>query len=124
MRWAKKPISLIMRGKQRGLFDQAERKKQEGINASYHNTTTIWKEAAGEALIAVAKAHYEFTTDEIWMHLARLGIHTSENRAIGAVIQGAIRSGVIEHTGTYRPTGRPVSHKRPQAVWRSKIYVG
>lgn len=123
-RWALKPKSGVLTNKQRSLFDQAERKKQEGINLSYGHTTTIWKEAAGDALVYVAKNYYEFTTDEVWERLALQGIHTGENRAIGAVVQGAVRAGMIEFSGEYRPTIRPIGHKGPKAVWRSRIYAG
>lgn len=124
MRWPRKPHSSVLTNKQKSLFDQAERAKQEGINASYNHTTTIWKDAAGEALIAVAKTHREFTSDEVWSYLAQRGIHTGENRALGAVMQAGGRAGVIEHTDRYRATTRPVGHKGPKAIWRSRIYVG
>jgi len=124
VRWRKITPKAIVQSKQRSLFDQAERKKQEGINASYNRTSTIWKEAAAEALIAVAKANYQFTSDKVWEYLASIGVHTGDNRALGAVMQAGRRSGVIEFTGSYRPTIRPVGHKSPKAIWRSKIYVG
>ena len=123
-RWAIKPRSNVLSNKQRSIFDQAERKKQEGINLSYRNTTTIWKEAAADALLHVAKNYFEFTSDAIWDRLASQGIHTGENRALGAVIQGGVRAGVIEFTGEYKPTVRPIGHKGPKAVWRSRIYAG
>ncbi|MCL4357705.1 hypothetical protein M1512_02320 [Patescibacteria group bacterium] len=123
-RWAKQSHSAILTNRQRSIFDVAERKKQEGINLSYNNTTTIWKAAAAEALITVAKRTFEFTSDEVWHELAMQGIHTGENRALGAVMQAGNRSGVIEFSGEYRPTTRPEGHKGPKALWRSKIYVG
>ncbi|MDE2106731.1 MAG: hypothetical protein KGL39_56470 [Patescibacteria group bacterium] len=123
-RWARQPHSAVLTNKQRSIFDVAEQKKQEGINLSYRNTSTIWKDAAGEALIAVAKRTFEFTSDEVWAELASQGIHTGENRALGAVMQAGNRSGVIEFTGEYRPTTRPEGHKGPKALWRSKIYAG
>lgn len=107
---------------QRSIFDLAERKKQEGINLSYHNSDSIWKKAAGEALIAVAKQNQSFTTDEVWAYLANLGIHTGENRAIGGVIQSGIRAGVMVHTGNYRKTDRKEAHKRPISIYQSKIW--
>ncbi|NNM44302.1 MAG: hypothetical protein HKM07_08185 [Chlamydiae bacterium] len=124
MRWAIRSRSNILSNKQRTIFDLAERKKNEGINLAYGHTTTIWKDAAGEALIKIAKTRYEFTSDAIWEELATQGIHTNENRALGAVMQSGNRAGVIEFTGEYKPTLRPVGHKNPKAVWRSKIYAG
>lgn len=120
--WARQPHSKVLTNKQRSLFDQAERKKQEGINAAYNHTSTIWKDSAGEALVAVAKAYREFTSDEVWQHLSHLGIHTGENRALGAVMQAGYRAGIITPTGHFRPTTRPVGHKSPKQVWRSRIY--
>lgn len=123
MRWAKRPRSNVLTNKQRSIFDQAEQKKQDGINLAYRNAPSIWKEAASTALIAVAKRTFEFTTDDLWQELASQGIHTGENRAMGAIMQAGNRSGVIEFTGEYKPTTRVVGHKGPKAVWRSKIYV-
>ena len=114
--------SSILPIKQPSIFDVAEKAKQEGIARAYFNAPTIWKEAAGVALTQVALNHYEFTTDEVWQHLANQGIHTGENRAMGAIIQSGLRSGLIERTGEYQPTKRVESHARPVAIWRSKVY--
>lgn len=124
MRWALKSRSNILSNKQRTFFDQAQQKKNAGINLAYSHTTSIRREAAGTALIEIAKTNYEFTTDLIWYQLAIQGIHTGENRALGAVMQAGHRAGVIDFTGVYKPTIRPEGHMAPKAVWRSKIYVG
>ncbi len=124
MRWALKSRSNIVSNRQQSVFDQAELAKNEGINLSYGHTTSIWRDAAGKALIEVAKYNFEFTSDLVWDNLAIQGIHTRENRALGAVMQAGHRSGVIEFTGEYKPTIRPEGHKNLKAVWRSKIYVG
>jgi hypothetical protein len=107
---------------QRSIFDIAEQKKQHGINLAYANADTIWKVEAANALRLMAQSNITFTTDEIWEHLASKGIHTGENRAIGAIMQAARRSGMIEATGQYRQTNRTRAHKRPVAIWLSRIY--
>jgi hypothetical protein len=119
MRWAKNNVRV---SRNLSIFDQAERAKQDGINLSYNNATTEWKRAAGESLIKVAKSLQEFTTDDIWAELATRGIHTGENRAMGAVIQSGRRAGVITLTGNYVASSRIEAHKGPKAVWISNIY--
>lgn len=102
------------------LFDQAERAKQSGIEASYQHAPSVWKEAAREALMTLAKSKAEFTTDELWDLLSKQGVHTGEPRALGSIMQSAHRSGMIKATGRYVPSYR--RHKAPIILWQSNIY--
>lgn len=104
------------------LFDQAEQKKQEGINLSYSHTDSYWKNAVREVLRTICLNSPEFCTDEVWDKLGELGIHTGEPRALGAIIQGAHRSGMIKPTGQYVPSYR--RHNSPIILWQSMIYKG
>lgn len=106
--------------KNMSIFDQAERAKQQGIEASYQHAPSIWKKAASDALMALAKSKPEFTTDELWDLLAEQGVHTGEPRALGAIMQSAHRSGMIKSTGKYVASYR--RHKAPIILWQSNIY--
>jgi hypothetical protein len=102
------------------IFDQQERKAVEGIELSYRNAPTYWKSAAAKTLRELCKLKSEFTADDFWELLATKGIHTGEPRALGAVIRGAERSGMIKATGNYLPSRR--RHKSPIMLWQSNIY--
>ncbi len=113
-------IQPMKRARNISIFDQAERAKQQGIEASYQHATSIWKNAAVEALMTLAKAKPEFTTDELWDLLAEKGVHTGEPRALGSIMQSAHLSGMIKSTGKYVPSYR--RHKAPIILWQSNIY--
>lgn len=120
MRWAvAKPKAV----NQPSIFDQAERKKQQGIEAAYQGANSYWKNAAREALLECAKKYSEFASDQVWAILSKSGITTGENRAIGAIMQAASRSGMIQKTGRYRESNRVSQHRQPIAIWRSNIYL-
>ena len=122
-RWSTKKPKTINRDLL-SIFDQPEKgeiAKQHGINTAYAHADTIWKSAAADALRECALKYREFTTDEIWQLLAIKGVHTGENRAIGAIVQAGVRSGMITHTERWRPTRRRIAHKRPVAIYRSNI---
>lgn len=121
MRWttAKKEST---RSFQPSIFDIAERKKQQGIEAAYQGANSYWKNAAKEALLECAKKYREFASDQVWEVLARSGMTTGENRAMGAIVQAASRSGMIQKTGRYRESRRASQHRQPIAIWRSNIY--
>lgn len=108
--------------RQRSFFDQTERKKQAGIEASYQAANSYWKNAAAKALQKVAKNNPEFTTDDIWPILAGQGVHTNNNIALGAIMQAGSRSGVMQKTGRYIESKNPKNHHRPVAIWHSNLY--
>ena len=103
------------------IFDQHERKKQEGIEASYRHADSYWKSAASKALMELAEQGGEFTADDIWPILAKQGIHTSNNSALGAIMQGAARAGMISKTGSFKVSTNPSNHDRPITIWKSNI---
>jgi len=110
----------MKRARNISIFDQAERAKQQGIEASYQHAPSIWKNAAVEALMTLANGKPEFTTDELWDLLAEKGVHTGEPRALGSIMQSARRAGMIKLTGKYVSSYR--RHKAPIILWQSNIY--
>ncbi len=118
MRWGKQKRTTS----NLSIFDQRERAKQEGIESSYQAADSVWKKAASAALLEVAKNNREFTTDQIWPILARQGIHTHNNVAIGAIIQAGSRSGIMQKTGMFKESTNPNNHGRPVTIWRSNLY--
>ena len=82
-----------------------------------------WKQCAALALEYVAQRRDLFTTDAIWHVLAHYypDASTHEPRAMGAVMLGAKRAGLIESTDRFVPSLRGVNHRQPTRVWRSLI---
>lgn len=108
--------------KQTTVFDQAERLKQQGMEAAYQYADMDWKKIASDALRKCAETKPEFTTDDMWEIINQTGIVTSENRAMGAIMQSASRGGMIKATGYFLPSKRVSKHKSPTRVWQSLIY--
>jgi hypothetical protein len=83
------------------------------------NASCEWKQAAERIVRDLCRTMASFTSDFVLAELDKQGIYTHENRALGAVMKNACRDGLCEPTGTYLPSTRPQSHKRPQMLWRS-----
>ena len=104
------------------IFDQAERAKQEGMEAAYQYADVDWKKIASDALRKCAETMPEFTSDDVWEIINKTGITTSENRAYGAIVQAAHRAGIIQPTPNFIQSKRPQVHKNPIRIWQSRIY--
>jgi hypothetical protein len=81
-----------------------------------------WARLAVLAVVAVATAHEEFTTDDVWTWLEACSVTTHEPRALGAVMRTKRAKEVATPTERYRPSDRPECHARPVRIWRSKVY--
>jgi hypothetical protein len=76
-----------------------------------------WSEAARVAIDHLAASGRRFTSDDL---VALVGLprpsEPNRNNAVGAVLSGAARRGVIRRTGDHNAT-RPLSHARRLTVW-------
>jgi predicted glycosyl hydrolase (DUF1957 family) len=102
---------------QRTLFDQIEREKVDGIERSYRNTTSVWKQEASEALQVLAKLQREITSEDVITLLERKGVTTGNNKAMGAVMVAAQRAGVIKATDKWVTSRLKRRHHAPVRVW-------
>lgn len=75
--------------------------------------------AALAAIEQAAKAHQEFTTDDV-EPLCMLS--PEEPRSWGAAMMRAAKSGIIERTDRTRQSKSRVCHAREKRLWRSLIY--
>lgn len=103
-------------------FDKYERRKQEGIEASFFHADTEWKQAAAQRVFWLANNRYEFTADDVTEYLNEKGITTGNSSALGAIMQAAQRLGIITNTGHFRESRRPVTHGAPVRIWHSNLY--
>jgi hypothetical protein len=107
---------------QQSIFDIAERKKTEGMEAAYRHADTRWKQAAVEYLKHLVETQKYITSEQVVMHLNGQGIVTGENRAIGSIMKAFERTGTITSTGRFAESVRPECHKSPVRIWQSNIY--
>ena len=70
----------------------------------------------------VSNTTREFTTDRIEWELDRAGIAApKEKRAMGPLMSKAAGLDYVEKTDRVVPSTMPSNHRRPKAIWRSKI---
>jgi len=93
---------------QHNLFDDSLPEMEPG---------QAWRELALIAVQSLARTHLTFTTNEVW---GAMPVHTPINkrRAMGPIMNAAVKSGWIENSGQFVTTG---SHGRPIPVYRSRI---
>lgn len=103
--------------KQMSIYDQAERAKQEGIEAVYRSANTTWKRAAADQLMKVIARRRTFTSDDVLIPLEQQGIVTKDNRAIAAILQSAQRMNLIKATDKFIRCRRKSRHGAPVMVW-------
>lgn len=98
-------------------LDEALRNVEDGADP-------VWMEQVGEIVRGIARRKETFTTDDVWEVVrARDTLSSSqEPRALGAIMCGMAREGIIESTGYYRKSTDPRCHSRPKAVWHSLVY--
>lgn len=97
--------------------------RDDGIGRAEQHATPTWRLAADLAVHTVATRLPLFTSDDVWRELATAhpDERTHEPRALGAVMLAAVRDGLCEPTPDYRLSTRPVCHRNPKRVYRSRI---
>ena len=120
------PAAVSTPASQRSIFEvetdeeTASEAATAGMEQAYRNSTTDYKRAARERLSYLIQEYNKFTSDDIINHLNRIGI-VGNHSALGAMIKGAERAGLIKATGEYRESSRPERHKAPVRVWKSNL---
>lgn len=93
---------------------------QNAIDEAYESANAKWREAAEKRLYYLAKRRKFITSDDILSYLDAKEIKTRNNSALGAIMQAAVRSGVLLPAG-YRTSSRPSRHHAPVRLWKSAI---
>ena len=88
---------------------QAFQRGPEPVGAGWE-----WLAEAERAVLAVAKSHECFTTDDVWKYGLR---KPAEPRALGPVMRSLALRGLIESIG-YQKTIQVSRHRAPVAVWK------
>lgn len=100
------------------LFD-AEEARDQAIARAAAAAPADWSQRARDAVMLVALARFDFTTDHVWDALGE--DRPPEPRALGAVLKAMAGERLIRATGEYRKSVRVDCHARPLAVWRVVI---
>ena len=58
--------------------------------------STEWKDTAYDIIHRLSRRRLTFTCDDIWNELDKVGIDTSEHRALGGVLRAAVRDGLCQ----------------------------
>lgn len=126
IRWKKpkKPVFGQHNKSQSTIFDIAEKRKNEGMEAAYRGADTEWKRAATECLQRMIATQEFVTSEDVVLELNNRGIVTGENRAMGTIMRSFARAGLIEPAERFTVSRRPECHKSPVRVWRSKKFGG
>lgn len=100
------------------MTTEGERLKLDGQTLAA-NAVPPWSTTARRILELLAETGEEFTSEDLTaiVGLPREAPGMNRNNAVGAVISGAARAGVIERVG-YRLARRPNQHAANLAVWR------
>lgn len=104
------------------LFDAAaaRARRDEALARVDAHAPADWKARAQAVLVDVARRQPELIATDLW----KAGLDAPhEPRALGAVLQRAVREGILAPTGRVAQTDRTKAHARPCAVWRSLLYV-
>lgn len=99
------------------IFDQAERKKVQGMELAWFNADTLWKRRAAEILKDLLSTETYLTSEDIIERLETEGITTGNNRAIGSLMTAAHKIGLIQSTGQYRESKLVRRHHAPIRIW-------
>lgn len=109
------------------LFDQptARELATEGMNRAVEHADRVnqhWSVEAGQLLRIYAQINHEFMTEDlrVWAHKKGLPL-PPDPRAWGAVVQAAVRDGIIIRD-RFAMTKIPPAHATPRPVWRSCTY--
>ena len=99
--------------------------KKDAIARADRHASPEWKAEADRALMQACIELKLITTDDVWQRMDP-NIKTHENRALGGVVQRAIKAGWISASGLppIKCVTRPTNHSRPLAVWLSHAFSG
>ncbi len=87
------------------------------IAAALQHADPRWLALAEQAVRELAMAEGTFTADDVWTRIGTRA-HTHERRAMGGVMRGAHRSGLIRPTGTWCASQDQTASVRAQREWR------
>lgn len=99
-----------------GAVQESRAARDDGIGRVTHNVGEAWMAGALRHLLAIPYA--DFTGEDVRKHLLAKGYAKPHHaNAWGAVMMTAVKRGLIEKTGEYRPMKDKRSHARATPVY-------
>ena len=100
------------------LFDQAQARRDVGMNRAEQNAGDDWRDTATAFVREYAANHSAIRGDDLWA--AGLPEPPSKNRrALGPVLVSLAKAGVIKKDGFYSSAA---SNNSPKVKWKSLVY--
>lgn len=111
-------VDMMAKPTARELADQGMARAAEHAD----RVSDGWSDNAYQFLRVYAQACPEFMTEQlrVWAHDEGLP-KPPDNRAWGAVVNRAVRDGIIVRD-RFENIRIPPSHSRPMPVWKSRLY--
>ncbi len=91
--------------------------RDDALKRVEDHASEAWKGEADFAVLRLAATGRPFTADDVWRGIPA-GFTTHEPRAMGAILRGCARDGIIEALQEWKLSTRPECHRRPVRVWR------
>lgn len=112
--------------KQTGLFDLSipdyKKEADAAIKQVEEHADAEYLEEAYRRLLSLARRMKELTSNHLTTDMKSCPIKTHDARAIGPVMQRAVKAVILEKTGRYAPG--IYGHGKPTPIWKSLIYEG
>ena len=98
--------------------------RDDGMMRAEAHAASDWLQCAEDAIRYVAERRSYFDTDAVWAVLDDWGVPPPrEGRALGPLMKKACGWGWCETVaGATRLSSRPIRHRRPLTVYRSKLH--
>jgi hypothetical protein len=103
------------------LVELASHLRDRGMSLAAEAQGMEWSDLAYDTILRIAASQPTVHVDDV---LAQFSVTPDHPNAWGAVWMRAIRAGVIEHSGTVRPSSDPKKHRHQYPVYRSRAYRG
>jgi len=122
----KQPTLPDMERSSKGPPDEGRQLAKEGAERATEHAEKVdpgWKKEAYSVIYGIAQQNEFLNADDVWKGAKRWGLpEPPDNRAWGSIWVRAKRAGVVEKTGRFTTTKRPVAHRMDIPIYRSLIY--
>lgn len=99
------------------VMTTAEVEAEIGMATAHNAADVRWVKLARWWIEQYAAHGKPFTAEDILNSLADISVDTAERRALGSIMRGAARDGLIRPTGQWKAGTRVQSHSRPNREW-------
>lgn len=98
--------------------------KVEAMETVATHANGFWWAAACRAVKEIAQGKPTLTADDVLALVESWGYVTSDNRALGPVMNDAKFKGLIKATDRFEPSINKRKHQSPTRIWESQVFDG